>query len=53
MPKKTLGFNALCPRNSVSSGECVMVRFIVEVMSSLDSGVVCVVIRVCVVISQV
>ena len=53
MPEQSLGFTSLCSRNSVSSGECAVVCVAVDVISLTESGVLSVVVRVCVVILQV
>ena len=49
----SLGFRALCPQNSVSSRESMVIRVAVIIISSMESDVVCVVVRVGVVILQV
>ena len=53
MPKKSLDFSAFYPRNSVSLGECVVLCVVVEIVSSLESCVLCIIVRLCVVILQV
>ena len=50
---RSFSFSALYPQNSVSSGECVVLRVVMRVVGSLDLFTLCVVVQVYMVITQV